>query len=163
MEMPVKRTTVIEGCTLFVIGVFGLVGGATLYIHRDARTQSSLMGPGTYVLILSVALILTAFIYVYLSLKKASPAPGVELRQSRPPWVSRIVIYVFGVFAVYAYLIQLFGYAVPTIFFLLAEFRLLGVKSWKRNIVLTAVVTTIFYIVFIKYCEMIFPHGTLLE
>ncbi len=158
-----KRTIVIEGCVLLAFSLCGLVGGFALYINRDARTQSSVMAPGTYVLVLSVALILTALVYVYLSARKASRTDSVMSGKTQAPWVSRIVINVIGVFAVYAYLIQLIGYTVPTILFLLVEFRLLGVKSWKGNIVLTAVVAATFYLVFIKYCEMIFPHGTLLE
>jgi len=158
-----KRTTVIEGCTLFVVSIFGLFGGFTLFINRDARTQSSVMAPGTYVLVLSVALMLTAVVYVSLSLRKASRATGTELRETQAPWVSPIVIKVASAFAGYAYLIQLLGYMLPTMLFLFVEFKLLGVKSWKSNIFLTAVVTALFYIVFIKYCEMTFPHGTLLE
>lgn len=161
--MLVKRTTIIEGCALLAIGVLGLAGGITLYLHRDARTQSSLMGPGTYVLIISAALILTAVVYAYLSLEKAARAPAIAPPQSREPWVSRIVIAVFGAFAVYAYLIELFGYVVPTILFLLVEFRLLGVRSWKSNVLLTAVVAAAFYIVFVRYCEMVFPHGAFFE
>ncbi len=146
-----------------MIGVLGLIGGVTSYLGRDARTQSSLMGPGTYVLILSAALILTALVYAYLSLRKAPRTPGVAPGEPREPWASRIVLSVFGAFAVYATLIQLLGYVLPTIVFLLVEFRLLGVRSWKGNIALTAVVATLFYIVFIKYGEMAFPHGALFE
>jgi hypothetical protein len=160
---PMKRTILIEGLTLFVISIFGLFGGSTLYINRDARTQSSLMAPGISILVLSSALILTALVYVYLSFRKASRTANADLRKPQAPWVSTIVAIMVSVFAVYAYLIQLIGYMVPTILFLLVEFRLLGVKSWKTNIVLTAVVAAMFYIVFIKYCEMIFPHGTLLD
>jgi len=158
-----KRTTVIEGCTLFVISIFGFFGGVTLYINRDARTQSSVMAPGTYVLVLSVALMLTALVYVSLSFRKASRTAGAELRETRAPWVSPIVIKVASAFAVYAYLIQWLGYTLPTMLFLVVEFKLLGVKSWKSNIFLTAVVAALFYIVFIKYCEMTFPHGTLFD
>ncbi|HSB80095.1 MAG TPA: tripartite tricarboxylate transporter TctB family protein, partial [Candidatus Methylomirabilis sp.] len=84
---------------------------------------------------------------------------------SRPhvAWVSPIVVKMVGAFAVYATLIDLIGYSVPTLLFLLTEFRLLGVKSWKTNIALTALVSIFFYIVFIHYCEMIFPRGTLFE
>jgi hypothetical protein len=163
MGDSMKRTTVIEGCTLFVISIFGFLGGLALYINRDARTQSSVMAPGTYVLVLSVVLMVTALVYVSLSFRKASRTAGAELRETRAPWVSPIVIKVASVFAVYAYLIQLLGYALPTLLFLFVEFKLLGVTSWKHNILLTAVVAALFYIVFIKYCEMTFPHGTLFE
>jgi hypothetical protein len=148
---------------LFVLGVGGLLGGFTSYITRDARTQSSVMAPGTYILVLGVALILTALVYVSLSLRKASQTASAKLRTTHSSWISPIVIKVIGTFAAYAYLIQWSGYVVPTILFLLVEFRLLGVKSWKTSVVLTAVVAALFYVVFIVYCEMVFPHGTLLE
>jgi hypothetical protein len=163
MGEPMKRTILIEGLTLFVISIFGLLGGFALYINRDARTQSSLMAPGMFILALSCALILTALVYVYLSLRKASRTATVDIPKTQEPWAGTIVVKMVIVFAAYAYLIQLIGYTVPTILFLLAEFRLLGVKSWKTNIVLTAVVTAMFYIVFITYCEMIFPRGTLFD
>ena len=158
-----KRTIIIEGLTLFLISIFGLFGGFTLYINRDARTQSSVMAPGIYILVLSFALILTALVYVYLNLRKASRAATLDLHRTQPPWVSTTVVIMVSVFALYAYLIQLIGYVAPTILFLLVEFRLLGVRSWKVNILLTAITVTLFYIVFIRYCEMIFPHGTLLQ
>ena len=159
-----KRTALIEGCVLFLIGVCGLYGGLTSYVNRDARTQSSAMAPGMYVLFISVAVMLTALVYVFLTYKKVPRrTTSVNLDKAQAPWMSTNVICVVSAFAIYAYLIQWIGYVVPTIIFLLVEFRLLGVKSWKRNIVLTAIVVAIFYVVFIKYCEMVFPRGALLE
>lgn len=158
-----KRTILMEGAALSVIGICGLVGGFTLYLNRDARTQSSVMAPGVYILALSVALILTALGYVYLNSRRASRPARVDRHRTQVPWVSRIVIKMVSLLAVYAYLIPVLGYLAPTILFFVVEFRLLGVKSWKGNIALTAVVAAIFYVVFIQYCEMIFPRGTLFD
>ena len=160
---PMNRTLLGEGVVLFLISLGGIVGGLSQYLNRDARTQSSVLAPGTYVLALSVALALTAVVYVSLSARRASQAATVVAPQRQAPWISAIVIKMVGAFAVYAYLIEVVGYLVPTLLFLLVEFRLLGVKSWKTNIALTAIVTGVFYIVFIKYCEMILPQGFLFE
>ena len=158
-----NRTLIGEGVVLFIISIGGILGGFSQYINRDARTQSSVLAPGTYVIVLSVALTLTALVYVYLSFRKASRAANLDLPQRQAPWISAIVVKMASAFAVYAYLIEVIGYMVPTLLFLLVEFRLLGVKSWKTNIALTAIVTGVFYIVFIKYCEMILPQGILFD
>lgn len=158
-----NRTLIGEGVVLFIISIGGILGGFSHYINRDARTQSSLLAPGTYVIVLSVALTLTALVYVYLSFRKASRAANLDLPQRQAPRISAIVVKMVSAFAVYAYLIEVIGYMVPTLLFLLVEFRLLGVKSWKTNIALTAIVTGAFYIVFIKYCEMILPQGILFD
>lgn len=158
-----KRAVVIESCALLVVGIIGLVGGIQSYIRSDARTLSSAMGPGVYILVLSTALILTALAYAYIGLKRSPVARKASADEPRGPWTSKIVVMVFGVFAAYAYLIQWIGYLPSTVLFLLAEFRLLGVRSWRQNLLLTALVTAVFYIVFIKYGEMVFPHGSLFE
>jgi hypothetical protein len=77
--------------------------------------------------------------------------------------VNPIVVKMIGAFAAYAYLIDLIGYSAPTALFLLTAFRLLDVRSWKTNFALTALVTILYYVVFIHYCEMAFPRGTLFE
>jgi hypothetical protein len=158
-----NRTLLGEGVVLFLISLGGIVGGLSQYLNRDARTQSSVIAPGTYVLALSVALALTAVVYVCLSARRASRSATVVPPQRQAPWINAIVVKMVGAFAVYAYLIEVVGYLVPTLVFLLVEFRLLGVKSWKTNIALTVIVTGVFYIVFIKYCEMILPQGFLFE
>ncbi len=156
------RTPLTEAIPLFLIGAAGMVGGLSQYLNRDPRTQSSVMAPGIYILVLSTLLLLTALIYTYLRCQRfRREARDVPQRQTA--WASPLVMKIIGAFAVYAFLIDKIGYAVPTLLFLLTEFRLLGVRSWKTNVTLTALVTAVFYVVFIRYCEMVFPRGTLLE
>lgn len=157
-----NRSLITEALSLFILSAAGIYGGLALYLHRDVRTQSSVLAPGIYVLALGGLLFLTALVYVCLASRRTSRIAADSA--PRPvAWVSPIVIKMVGAFALYAYLIDLVGYSAPTVLFLLTEFRLLGVRSWKTNIALTALVTIFFYVVFIHYCEMVFPRGSLFE
>lgn len=158
-----NRSLITEALSLFILSALGIYGGLTLYLNRDVRTQSSVLAPGIYVLTLGGLLFLTALVYACLASRRAPRMGAVDTIRRSVAWVSPIVVKMVGAFALYAYLIDLVGYSAPTVLFLLTAFRLLGVKSWKTNIALTALVTIFFYIVFIHYCEMVFPHGSLFE
>jgi len=154
-----NRTTIIEGIILFVIGLLGIREGFQLNAVKDIRTLSSLMGPGTYILVISFGLMITGAAHVFFNDRKITRQEKAALNKTKAFPVSRKLIGMIGVFAGYAYLINIFGYIIPTIFFFLLEFRLAGVKSWRINFLLTAGLVASFQIVFIKYCEMIFPRG----
>jgi putative tricarboxylic transport membrane protein len=116
-----------------------------------------------YVLFISGALILTALVYAFLSLRKPDATPDAHGEAADEGPASWIVLAVFGVVAAYGFLIPLIGYMPSTVLFLLAQFRLLGVQSWVRNGLITIAVSAAFYVVFIYYGGMVFPHGGLLE
>jgi hypothetical protein len=48
---------------------------------------------------------------------------------------------------------------VSSFLFLLAEFRLAGVTSWRTILIVTVVVLASFYLIFVQYCNMPFPRG----
>lgn len=155
-----KRKIIIEGITFSAIGLLFIVEGSRLSISKDAQGIFSLMAPGgAYAIVLGLGLIITAIAYVILNYRKVSCTEKVDLSQEKESPVSKIVVYMIVVFAIYALLIDIFGYLMPTILFLLLEFRLAGVKSWKANIVVTSVVAAVFYLVFIQLLGMIFPQG----
>ncbi len=154
-----KRTTTIEGIILLLISLLGIREGFHLNAVKDIRTLSSLLGPGTYILLISFGLLVTAAAHVIFNATKVHPLNKASLIGKNDLPASKKLIGMIGVFAGYAYCIDIFGYILPTIFFFLLEFRLAGVKSWRINILLTAGLVASFQIVFIKYCEMIFPRG----
>ncbi|MFB3816769.1 MAG: tripartite tricarboxylate transporter TctB family protein [Candidatus Methylomirabilales bacterium] len=158
-----KRPLVMEALSLLVLGAAAMYGGVGLYLNRDIRTQSSVLAPGVYILVLAGLLLGTALLYVWLSSGRRVPAGTTASTATSGSWMSPIVVKMIGAFAIYAYLIELVGYLAPTLLFLFVEFRLLGVKSWKTNAILTALVTALFYVIFIYYCEMVFPRGSLFE
>lgn len=153
-----KAKTLIEGILLFVISLFGTVEGFRLNISSH-QTLTSMMGPGTYILVLSLGIMITSIAHFFVNYKKDTSLEKVPLKKEMGIPKSRIVVYMVGAFAIYLLLISLFGYLVPTIIFFLVEFRLAGVKSWVKNIVLTLILTATFYFVFLQYCQMIFPRG----
>jgi hypothetical protein len=155
-----KRTLIAECTVLLAIAAIGLWGGVDSYLRSDARTQSSVIKPGMYVTALSVALVVTALVYGYLAWRRAravSPAAAAPVAQAPKGAVWPVYAAIVG----YAVLIPVLGYPIATALFLVAEFRLLGVRSWGRNVALSVAVTAVFYVLFAHYAEMIFPRGVL--
>lgn len=158
-----KRILVVECMTLVAVGALGLVGGVGAYLRSDARTQSSLLQPGVYVIALSVVLIVTALVYGGLGLARyraasaPQPQPVADDRGGLTVWLVYAAIVLYGV------LIPILGYLVATLLFLAAEFRLLGVRSWTRTALLTIIVTAVFYGLFVHYAEMVFPRGIFVD
>jgi putative tricarboxylic transport membrane protein len=113
-----------------------------------------------YVTALSVALVVTALVYGYLAWRRARalpPAAAASVAQAPKGAVWPVYAAIVG----YAVLIPVLGYPIATALFLAAEFRLLGVRSWGRNVALSLAVTAVFYVLFAHYAEMIFPRGVL--
>ena len=158
-----RRTVTIESLALLVIGAVGLWGGLKSYIGMGAMTQSSSMKPGIYVLVLSVALIVTALAYVFFGFREYGPRDGSEASGQPDSQANRLVFFVFAAVAAYAVLIPWIGYLPSTVLFLLVQFYLLGVAPWWRSAAFAVGVSAVFYVVFIHYGEMIFPRGSLYD
>lgn len=157
------RTRLMMECAVLVaIGALGIVGGIGAYLRSDARTQSSLLQPGMYVVVIAAALVATALAYGLLGLRRAGspPAPptaAADAEEGPAVWL------VYAAIVSYGALIPLLGYVPATLLFLAAEFRLLGVRSWPRNLALTLATSAAFYVLFVHYGEMVFPRGVFFD
>jgi hypothetical protein len=155
-----KMTVWIEGIVLLGTGIISLAEGLRLTQKIDPDAIADVLGPGYYIFSLGLLLMITGITYLLINYRKflnmKKEASGGETEKQR---MNRVVIYMVAVFIIYLTLINMAGYLVPTLIFFFLEFRLAGVKSWKRNLILTSVVAGIFYVVFIQYCRLIFPHG----
>jgi hypothetical protein len=152
-----------ECAALLVIGALGLLGGVNSHLSMDVRMQSSAMKPGMYVCGLSIAMIAAALAYACYGLKQISSGAEEQAGRSRKGKSSTLVFLVLGAIGLYAYLISLVGYLPSTLLFLMTQFRLFGVDSSWRNLALSSAATTTFYLVFIHYGGMIFPHASLFD
>lgn len=153
------RAVLVEGILLIVLSLAGVVEGCRLIINRDPTAILDMMGPGSYVLFMSLALMITGAAHVICHYRKRS---GIERavvdHEMRKKMISMILV-----LAGYLLFIEIAGYLVPTVLFFLLEFRIAGIKSWMTNIVLSVVVTAVYFVVFVQYCSMVFPRGILFE
>ena len=161
--MSTRQSITIESGTLLALGAIGLWGGLSSYFGMDARMQSSWLKPGVYVSVLSAGLMLTALIYGYLALRATPPSPRKTITEPQEAGSGGKVLAVFGIVVLYAFLIPIIDYLPATLFFLFAQFRILGVRSWRLNALISIGVTALFYVVFIHYGGLEFPHGGLFD
>ncbi len=158
-----KRKLLIECAVLLTIGALGIAGGMGAYLRSDARTQSSLLQPGVYVVVIAAVLVATALAYGLLGLRRAGAASLPPPTTSTSAEDGPAVRLVYTAIVLYGVLIPVLGYVPATLLFLAAEFWLLGVRSWPRNLALTLATTVAFYVLFVHYGEMIFPRGVFVD
>ncbi|TRZ51588.1 hypothetical protein D4S03_04930 [bacterium] len=150
-----NRTVLIEGTFLFIISIVSIVEGIRLVIYKDPNTLFDPIGPGLYVLIISILLMVTSFTYFIGNYKK-----NIDTKKdaTNNEMVQR-VIYMTAAFAAYIFLIYFIGYLLASIIFFLLEFRIVGIKSWPISILLALSFSAFYYVTFVYFCDMVFPRG----
>lgn len=159
-----KTKVLIEGILLLVIGFICLAESLRLISRVDPKKISDILGPGYYIFSLGLLLLIIGMIYLFIHYREALRMEKGSLTQELTiQKINMKVVYMILVFVIYIVLIPIVGYFVSTLLFFFLEFRLAGVRSWKGNVLLTSVVTVLFFFVFIHYCHIVFPRGILLE
>lgn len=159
-----KIKVLIEGILLLVIGFICLAESLRLINRLDPKKISDVLGPGYYIFSLGLLLLIIGMIYLFIHYREALRMEKGSLTQELTiQKINMKVVYMILVFVIYIILIHIVGYFVSTVLFFFLEFRLAGVRSWKSNMILTLIVTGVFYFVFIHYCQIVFPRGILLE
>ena len=150
-----NRRVLTEGILILAVATVGVVEGLRLIIVKDPRVLYDIIGPGAFILFLSLALMVAGVYYILYYVK----IPGDKIAFSREAKIR--VISMSVALAIYLLLIDILGYYVSTILFLLTEFRLVGVKSWLASVSLSLVITAMFYIIFVEFLTLVFPKGIL--
>jgi hypothetical protein len=150
-----KRRLIIEGLVFITLGFVGFIEGIRITVDRDPRKLYDLLGPGWYMAILGLAMIIVGLIYVLKNYRKSTLAKKMPAEKAMRGRMLGMIL----VFIIYVFLMDLFGYMVSSFLFLLAEFRLAGVTSWRTILIVTVVVLASFYLIFVQYCNMPFPRG----
>ncbi len=153
-----KRRVWMEGLVLIVISIVSLIESLRLIIYKDPQTLYDVLGPGYFLLAISLGLMVTGIAYITLHLIKLPPSIEKEevSREMRfRLWGS------FTAMGLYVILINFLGYLVSTFIFFVLEFWILGIKSWLFNIILSIICSVAYWFVFVKYCSMVFPRGFL--
>ena len=155
-EKFVNKGVWVEGLLLATLGVVGLAESIRLDLYTDPKMLRDWLGPGYYLLLMSLGLLATGIAYIY-NHRTAHSAireeTGSEGRTRR--------IASFATCALYLVLIEVAGYVTATFVFFVLMFTIVGLKSWIHKLALSVVLSVIYYIVFVRYGGMAFPKGIL--
>ena len=153
----INRVVVIEGMILLGVGFLSLTEGLKLISEMDPTRLSDAIGPGAYIVAYSICLLIVGAAYLILNFRKRVSSEHAPVKkENRFKFVSMVVSFV-----IYNLLIGLVGYLIATALFFLMQFRIVGVRSWRRIILLSLVCAAVYYILFEKYCNIIFPRGVI--
>jgi putative tricarboxylic transport membrane protein len=134
-----------------------MIEGLRLIIYKDPYVLYDPLGPGVYILVLSLGLLVTGIVHFISNYRKLPGGRKVAASKGmRVQLFSSI-----GILALYILLVSFVGYLVATLTFFFLELRVAGVRSWRTNIILTLVLSVVYYVIFVKFCDMVFPEGIL--
>jgi hypothetical protein len=150
-----KRTVLIEGTLFLVLGLAGMAEGLRLVIHKDPHTLYDPLGPGLYIIVIGIGLMTLGVVHLLVNYGKLSTMERVPVDKKMKIRVMSTV----AACAIYIFLISIVGYLLATILFFFLEFRIERIKSWPLVVVLSLVLSGFYYLVFVQYCNMVFPRG----
>lgn len=158
MRKTFSKQLLIEGILILFISLISILEGIRLVFYKDPNIFYDPVGPGLYILLLAIFLVVASAAQFIISYNKAPDIRKdvVVNKEMRIRLIGTVVNC-----AIYIFLISKFGYLVASLIFFLLQFRIQGMKSWLFNLVLTFVITVTYYFVFVKYCSLIFPRGLL--
>jgi hypothetical protein len=131
-----------------------MVEGMRLIMEKDTVRTPEAFGPGHYILFIGIVLVIVALMHIFLHGREARPISSGKTNIER----RRKVFCLIAALALYLVLIKVVSYPVATPIFFFLAFWIVGIKSWRFNIVLTLVLSGAYYLVFVRYCNMIFPR-----
>ena len=149
-----------------VLGIaFLIFGGVSIWDARRIASTTRLrgtldiVGPDGYslgvgVLLLAIGVLLTLKGFADARHRGARVAPSAADETGSYSHFALI-----AVLLVYAIAMPVVGYAVTTLAFFLAVFRIMGIRSWVRNAVASLGLTVLFYLAFTIVADLPLPKG----
>lgn len=156
----IKIQLIIEILILWAIGIVSMYEGLRLIIYKDPYVLYDALGPGSFILVVSIAFIIAGAVHLVVNYNKSETVRIAKVadRKMRIQAISTMVNC-----GMYAFLVGRVGYLTATFVFFFVQFRVVGIKSWVRNIRLTLALTAVYYVLFVKLCGLIFPRGNFLS
>jgi putative tricarboxylic transport membrane protein len=149
------KTFHVELSILMVVGMLSIIEGIRLVMAEKLQLYD-VLGPGFYNIGMGSVLILVGVIY-FLSQRKsfsASPIKTASSSEYRMKMASMV-----GVLAAYILLLDFLGYFISSLLFFILINRIVGFQTWRSNLPVSLAMAIVFYVVFVKWLNMIFPQG----
>jgi hypothetical protein len=122
-------TVLIEGALIVVVSLVGMAEGLRLIIYKDPYILYDPLGPGLYIIAISIGLLAIAVVHLFGHSKKLPTMERVPVdRKFRIRMISTV-----AVCALYIFLITIIGYLLATILFFF-----LGLKELNLGLSLSS-------------------------
>jgi putative tricarboxylic transport membrane protein len=149
-----KRDEIIVGIVIF------LFGGATvlLSLKMPIGTFRS-AGTGMFPLCLGILLMILSCIFVlkiYFQGKKGQVKKEAPIESSGPP--IQLILFL-GTMALATLFFNQLGYPLTSFLLMVALLRILGIKRWGLNILISVVTAVGSYFLFVKWLDIPMPKG----
>lgn len=155
--MALRKTELIVGIFVSVMALMGIVE-ALRSISEESLLLEDAIGPGGYLFGLSIIMMTVAILYLLITQYRKKMS---LVKVSTDEEMSLKVITMITTIAIYILLIYITGYLLATVIFFLLIFRVVGFKSWFRNVLASIAASITLYIVFVQLLRLIFPRGIL--
>ena len=149
------KTFLVELSILMVVGMLSIIEGIRLVIAEKLQLYD-VLGPGFYNIGMGSVLILVGVIY-FISQRRsfsASPKKTASSSEYRMKMASMV-----SVLAAYILLLDFLGYFISSLLFFILINRIVGFQTWRSNLPVSLAMAIVFYVVFAKWLNMIFPQG----
>jgi hypothetical protein len=153
-----SRTRWVERIVVLTISLVASLEGLRIAMQPKAPWLIyDAIGPGVYLLLLGVGLLIVALFHIAAQRKKNSR----EEQTTGTPGTQKRLMGMVAALALYVFLIDWMGFAPASFIFFLLEFRAVGMRSWRFNLALSLGLSATCYVVFVEFCSLVFPAGIL--
>lgn len=156
--MNTKKTLRMELIVLMMLGAVSIIEGVRLCVMEKLQLYD-VLGPGLYNVGVGIILLIAASIYYIVHRRTVVPAETHPAgREYRVKMVSMILVMM-----IYIILMDVVGYLYSSLVFFFLMTRVVGMRPWRTNAILSIGLSVSFYIIFVRWLGMIFPQGRLLN
>lgn len=149
-----KKIQIMEVILITALGLALSIEGFRLGMRKDLQLYD-VLGPGRYLIVIGICLILVGVAYLITQRKYAYAIEEQTITKEM-----RIrMLSVIGALVLYNILMSYFGYLPATIVFFILVFRIMEIKSWLQVILLSVFSSASLWIIFVYWLNMVFPRG----
>ena len=147
----------IEAILILVVGIGAVIEGLRVAWKMDPNLLYDTLGPAYYIIFIGGAVIVTGIVHFVVNQRREitpEDVPSVGLKKRTVATIGAMGVYIFSLI--------IFGYGVATFIFSVLIFKIVGIKSWKTTVILSLGLTAACYVVFVHYCNIVFPRGIII-
>jgi putative tricarboxylic transport membrane protein len=149
-----KRDETLGGIAIFIFG-----GVAVILSLRMPLGTFRMAGTGLFPFCLGILLMILSISFLLKIFFQTRKEAEKKERRAEIPGSSRQLILFFGTMVLATLLFNAFGYPLVSFLLMLALLRILGMKRWGLNIVISGVTAAASYFLFVQWLQIPLPKG----